>query len=399
MEQYVKIYQTHAEHDADVESGNEPQVSHCVEENEVEYKKPHDYSNDYLTFVALGTGTFRHSSEANYSLDGGKTWKVLNKMTDSPILNEGDKISWKKIADSGGRFSATTQFNVEGNTMSILYGDDFKNKTDLSEKSLGYLFATNNKIVNAENMVLPAMTLKKQCYNYMFSGCTSLVIPPAVLPANTLSEKCYNYMFLSCSSLIKTPKLPATELASYCYDSMFYKCSSLKEVSELPALSVPLGAYETMFGLCTSLTTAPDLPATTLVGNSYHYKDMFLGCSSLVNAPNIAYTGLPQYESFAYMFTRCTSLEIAPVLKMLDIGSGGGGLSEMFSGCSKLRYIKALFLNTPKGLYGNVYNWVKGVSSTGVFVKNRNATWDVTATSSNNYAGVPQGWTIEYADE
>ena len=38
-------------------------------------------------------------------------------------------------------------------------------------------------------------------------------------------------------------------------------------------------------------------------------------------------------------------------------------------------------------------DWVSGVSSTGTFVKNSSATWNVTGSY-----GVPGGWTIETAD-
>jgi hypothetical protein len=37
-----------------------------------------------------------------------------------------------------------------------------------------------------------------------------------------------------------------------------------------------------------------------------------------------------------------------------------------------------------------LYDWVKGVASSGTFVKNKNATWNVTGVN-----GVPSGWTIQ----
>ena len=88
-----------------------------------------------------------------------------------------------------------------------------------------------------------------------------------------------------------------------------------------------------MFSGCSSLTTAPELSATTLVNNCYRY---------------------------------------------------------MFNGCSKLNYIKALFTTTPSSSYTS--NWVSGVASSGTFVKNKNATWNVTGTS-----GIPSGWTVQTA--
>ena len=39
---------------------------------------PIDYENEYLTFVALESGTFKFSGNSiNYSLDSGSTWTSL----------------------------------------------------------------------------------------------------------------------------------------------------------------------------------------------------------------------------------------------------------------------------------------------------------------------------------
>ena len=71
----------------------------------------------------------------------------------------------------------------------------------------------------------PAMAT--HCYEYMFSGCSSLIQAPE-LPATTLADNCYEYMFYKCSSLIQAPELPATTLAFRCYKDMFSSCTSLK---------------------------------------------------------------------------------------------------------------------------------------------------------------------------
>jgi hypothetical protein len=62
----------------------------------------------------------------------------------------------------------------------------------------------------------------------------------------------------------------------------------------------------------------------------------------------------------------------------------------MFSGCTKLNYIKAMFTTTPSTSYTS--NWVKNVSSKGTFVKKSSATWDVTGVN-----GIPSGWTVQTA--
>jgi hypothetical protein len=62
----------------------------------------------------------------------------------------------------------------------------------------------------------------------------------------------------------------------------------------------------------------------------------------------------------------------------------------MFQGCTSLNYIKAMFTTLPSQTY--TYSWVSGVSSTGTFVKNSAATWNVRGAH-----GIPNGWTIETA--
>ena len=249
-----------------------------MNENEVHYNPiPHDYSEDYLTFVAKESGTFTftpsNSNIISHSTDNGDTWTEGN----SVAVNSGDKVMWKgtmtPVDFSGiGTFSSTAEFDVQGNAMSLLFGDNYKGQTDLTGKNFAFynLFNNNTKVTNAENLSLPATTLTNNCYNGMFYNCSSLTTAPE-LPATTLEgSDCYGYMFYQCTSLETAPELPATTLASYCYQNMFKGC--------------------------TSLTTAPELPATTL--ETYCYGSMFNGCSNLnyikamfTTTPSTSYTG------------------------------------------------------------------------------------------------------------
>jgi hypothetical protein len=62
----------------------------------------------------------------------------------------------------------------------------------------------------------------------------------------------------------------------------------------------------------------------------------------------------------------------------------------MFYNCSNLSCVSAKFTTTPSTSYTN--NWLYGVASKGQFVKNFQATWNVTGVH-----GVPSGWTITTA--
>ena len=118
-------------------------------------------------------------------------------------------------------------------------------------------------------------------------------------------------------------------------------------------------ACEHLFANCDSLVTAPELPSTTL--GEYCYSEMFVGCNSLEKAPELPATTLPN-----------------------------GCYYGMFSNCTSLRYIKAMFLDVSSY---STEQWVFGVSPTGTFVKNAEATWNVTGIN-----GIPDGWTVETAN-
>ena len=248
------------------------------------------YDQQYLTFEALQDTTFTHMRKAlQYSLDNGSTWTTLAANTASPTVTAGNKILWKQTGLAPttvspnygiGKFSATGNFKAYGNIMSLYYGDNFIGQTDLTGKNYAFynLFSYCNKLVNAENLILPATTLSNYCYDLMFSNCTALTKTPK-LPATILVQNCYSAMFRDCTSLTTAPELPATILISECYKAMFDGCSALTTAPELPATTLAYCCYQDMFSNCTALTTAPELPATTLA--DYCYNNMFSGCSSL----------------------------------------------------------------------------------------------------------------------
>lgn len=228
---------------------------------------PHDYSKDYLTFRTLEDGTFSWSgaSSANclsYSLDSGATWSEPSSAITTSTLSSGDTVLWKGSGltvstNTGiGTFSSTGQFEAEGNIMSLHFGDNFVNQTDLT----GHINA----------------------FRSLFSGCTTITSAEnLILPATTLAERCYQEMFYQCSGLTTVPSdmLPATTLTFYCYRSMFAGCTSLTEAPQLPATTLEMACYREMFARCASLTEAPQLPATTLIQDCYNF--MFSGCTSL----------------------------------------------------------------------------------------------------------------------
>jgi len=301
----LKLFQTHEEYEAFVSGRTmvKPNVSHCVQDNEVHYNPIKTMADEYLTFIALENGTLRVPKFVQYSLDNGETWSesVMEEEVTELAIATGDKIMCKfevtqEMIEQADypitflNFRSSGRVNVQGNIMSMLYGDNFVGQTTLiNNLTLGNVFR-RCKVVSAENLVLPATTLTDRCYAQMFMECEYLTTAPE-LPATTLADSCYTYMFNGCTSLTVAPKLPAITLVNDCYDSMFNGCTSLTLAPELPATTLASLCYMSMFEGCTSLVTIPELSATTLAEDCY--SSMFYGCESLTNAAVIPNTVKP----------------------------------------------------------------------------------------------------------
>ena len=271
-----------------------------INDGDFQYMPPkHDYASDYLTFDIISGGTVVFSLQRNNtantktisaSTDNGQTWTEMQSGYGSSAstinVSAGDRVIFKGMNGRYGvsnnycsTFSGSTAyFNVEGNIMSLIYGDDFIGQTTLTEAYTFRNLFMNTNVISAGNLILPATTLATNCYTSMFYQCTSLTLPPE-LPATTLVVNCYYGMFEGCTSLTIAPVLSATTLAQSCYRSMFGGCTSLTSAPELPATTLVDNCYYRMFEGCTSLTIAPELPAITLEYQSY--RNMFSGCTSL----------------------------------------------------------------------------------------------------------------------
>ena len=384
MERYINSYATENDIQIALENGEllKPYVAYIEDADRIDWnsKEKVDYTTEYLTFNILSAGTINWTASntadtktIDYKLNNGE-WVSITSNTSSSAptipVNSGDKIQFKgNNAQYGGidrwiilynSFGGSTAgFEVEGNIMSLIYGDNFKNNSTISgDYVFTGLFRNCINLVSAKNLVLPANTLAKSCYYEMFNNCTSLTTAP-VLPATTLAQYCYQSMFGGCSSLTVAPELPTTTLAYGCYKNMFQNCTSLTTAPELPATTLVDSCYNSMFQDCRLLTTAPILPATTLAQDCYYH--MFDGCTSLITAPELPATTL-KGSCYAYMF----------------------------QGCKKLNYIKCLATDISANYCTG--GWVSGVASTGTFVKPSSmASW------KTGVDGIPTGWTVQDA--
>lgn len=317
----------------------------------IDYNDNTDYVSIPLTFEILTNGNVNwHCSETPKTIEykkNNENWTSITA-TDNGVniaVQKGDIVQFRgnntaysanasfDLPYNGFEYT-TCQFVAKGNIMSLINASSFNLLTAFSASfALAHLFEGCTTLISASKLVLPATTLTNSCYAYMFKGCSNLIAAPKLNAATTLASSCYTYMFESCTRLTDMPELPATTLADKCYSYMFKGCTSLTQTSSLSATTLSTYCYLCMFYGCTSLTQAPELPAITLANRCY---------------------------------------------------------SGMFTGCTNLIYVKAMFTTTPSDSY--TQTWLENVSSTGTFVKNSEASWNVTGIT-----GVPNGWTIETA--
>lgn len=337
--------------------------------------------------------------------------------------------------------NTTCDFNVYGNIMSLIKKDpaEFSVLKDLSGECnfYGMFRVANRRVKSIDGLMLPAtgitdgcyaymfdsqsisnpmdelpaLEIKNSCYRAMFNGCWSLLSVPTIrglneadscfrrmfygctsltsIPENYFNETdlsntyaCHSSMFYGCSLLRNAPKLPAIKMGYSSYYGMFYNCSNLVEAPELPAMELGERCYQNMFTNCTSLISAPVLSAMDL--KDLCYERMFVGCTSLINTQEkLPATTLKQY-CYHDMFSGCTSLTTAPELTAQTLEEGC--YLNMFYNCTNLNYIKCLALF--KDVLYCTGDWTTGVSESGTFVKDAEATWPT------GNSGIPSGWTI-----
>ncbi len=402
--------------------------------------------------ISVFIGSVKLQEPICYSILRG-TSGSFTKTTDIPV-KKGDKVELssknKSLANAAHKFvniKPQMTCTVYGNVMSMISpnGNWMVNKTITEDFALTNLFLGADKLVNdaSRDLLLPATSLSKNCYSYMFSGCTGLTRAPS-LPAMELKDNCYTYMFGGCTSLTKVPDLQATTLAAACYSDMFNGCKALTEGPQLAATELADYCYSNMFSGCTALTSAPVLSATTM--KDYCYSNMFYGCTSLTAVPALpagtlapycyyqmfqdctalteagalpamtlkdcCYTSMFEHctalefapalpattlasDCYRKMFTNCTSLTTAPVLPATTLTSYC--YTYMFYGCAKLNGVKCLATTGAKyALLGWLSKAGTAVTQPTLARAADNSNWIATAdkpTTANQWY-VPLGWAI-----
>lgn len=242
----------------------------------------------------------------------------------------------------------------------VKYGPSALPLTTLAEGCCKMMFAHNHngRLVSAP-ADLPATVAAKECYSWMFNGCSGLTAGPQI-HLKTLAQECCYRMFEGCSNMVTGPTdFGDTEPASSCFASMFYGCNSMT--------TAPASLY--------------DGPLA-----SYCYRTMFYGCHSLISFPELPSTELAE-SCYNNMFYQCFGMTTAPTLPAETLVKGC--YYNMFWQCSNLTSVK--MLATDYSAQDCLTNWLSGANTTGTITLKAGVTPPPTGVS-----GVPTGWTVVY---
>ena len=235
-------------------------------------------TDDYLTFRASVNNfsvTFNLTGVGEgpeYCVDGNGIWKPLESGVSSETINEGQTISIraklapKNVLSGIGIFRGSKDYTLEGNVLSMIYGDDAPNNNSLADYSLVF-------------------------YRLFYGETTLRRISKNFLPATILGKQCYAQMFYACTKLLGTVYLPATTLAQQCYQSMFYNTSISSAF--LYARTPTTNCAMTMFSQCSKLSTI-GVRFNTPLTNAYAFNwvDGVSSTGSFINGSGLTWTGV-----------------------------------------------------------------------------------------------------------
>jgi len=281
-----------------------------------------NFANMYFTIESLKDNNaikMQRSKTPNnptlsYSLDDGETWTTttISGTVTFATINTGDKIIFKgnnirfaTFWDTYNYFNTTKQFKVYGNIMSLFNGDEFKKNSEFNSSThhcAGLLRTTY--LVDASNLILPALTLYESSYNGMFRSATNLVYGPKVLPALNIPIDGYSSMFESCTSLVEAPEILATTVSG---DTALNRMFCMGRNSKVTA----------------AMTKGPVLRISNPSSYNNVYQQLFCGNGNIVEI-TVLISGTN--KSFANWLNNVSSTGIIKTLSGTTFTSGVNGL-------------------------------------------------------------------------
>lgn len=239
-----------------------PYVAYIEDENKLDWntKAPLPpepiYSAMPLTFEIISGGTINLKATNSYGVKtvileyqkNNNEWIPFTSSTGGYdiVVEPGDEVRFRGDNDSmcekpylafaddkANRFKdSTAVYNIYGNIMSLLSKTGYTEMSALtSDYAFAHLFQDCLGLISAQNLVLPAVTLRSHCYKCMFQASTNLLYGPKVLNFSTPSNWCCLQMFKNCTSMVSAPELLASNInIDRCYGGIFQGCANLNRI-------------------------------------------------------------------------------------------------------------------------------------------------------------------------
>ena len=233
--------------------------------------------------------------------------------------------------------------------------------------------------------------LAEYCYSYMFAHCLSLAVPMKALPSVVFKKYCYEYMFMDCPRLKRTPIIGTKQMIEGCFQYMFSGDTTL--VSEEVYLNIndhgyaPKFCCRGTFAACVNLKSTIRMTVFNTNIEERCFAEMYSGCTILNDVSRVRFATVLAEGCYEDMFA------YTDVEKPNELPAETGVLNcyrRMFYKCSRLLRVGVNLLR-PSSNYTE--DWVVAVSNSGTFLKNssvQSADWTALGTSD----GVPSGWAI-----
>lgn len=139
----------------------------------------------------------------NYNNNGVGTFTSKEYVYNAESAAEAEEDKYEYSGNAG-------KFVAYDNILSIIYGENFEDKTAYINYAFKDLFKNCSGLTNASGISLQA-DLAIGCFQSMFENCTSITESP-VLSASKFKNNCYSRMFNGCTNLSKVTCLASSPL-------------------------------------------------------------------------------------------------------------------------------------------------------------------------------------------
>ena len=289
-----------------------------------------DLSGEENTLSIVKKNSSAPTVTVEYSTDE-RTWQELGTTSTTALtynIPANGRVYLKANANSWGTgngdtefinsMTATANYSVGGNILSLLYGSSFAGQTVVpsgSTSTFKRLFQNCTTLVKADNLILPEIIPDYGLLS-IFSGCSSLTTAPDLSNVTSIGIDGLSRIFFGCTALTGTIDLSGlTTIGNYGMAYSFYNCSSLVTAPDLSNVTtIDNYGMESIFSGCSSLATAPDLSNVTSIGSS-GMKSTFQGCNQLQSCDLSGLATLGS-DAMTSSFLNCSSLNSVDIRSM-----------------------------------------------------------------------------------